>query len=129
MVMRGIVYFGLVFSAGFLLGVVRVLWLVPLVGDRLAELAEAPLMLVVIVLSARLVVRRFPASRSGHLASGVLALIVLVVVEFSVVLGVRGLSISQYLAERDPIAGSVYLLMLLVFAVMPRVLATRRGEP
>lgn len=129
MVMRGVVYFGLVFGAGFLLGFVRVLWLVPLIGDRLAELAEAPLMLVVIVFSARFVVRRFPASRNGHLASGMVALVLLVVVEFSVVLGIRGLSISQYLAERDPIAGGVYVLMLLVFAAMPWLLASRKGEP
>ena len=55
---RGVVYFGLVFGVGFILGVVRVLVVEPHLGERWAELAEAPLMLTAIILSARLVVRR-----------------------------------------------------------------------
>ena len=124
---RGAVYFGLVFGVGFLLGIVRVLALVPRLGERWAELAEMPLMLVAIVLSARFVVRRFPASqRAGYLASGGIALFLLVVVELSVVLTMRGMLISDYVAERDPLAGSVYVVMLVIFAVMPWLLGGRR---
>ena len=120
---RGAVYFALVFGVGFLLGIVRVLSLVPNIGERWAELAEAPLMLVAIVFSARFVVRRFPATqRASYLASGGVALILLIAVELSVVLTLRGMSISQYVAERDPVAGSVYVGMLVVFAVMPWLL-------
>ncbi|MEE4184641.1 MAG: hypothetical protein V2J12_02605 [Gammaproteobacteria bacterium] len=118
--LRGAAYFMLVFAVGFALGVVRVLWLVPLVGERAAELAEMPVMLVAIFYAARFVTRRFPASRERDLIiSGGLALGVLLAVEFSVVLWLRGLSINQYLAERDPVAGTVYYVMLLVFAAMP----------
>ena len=121
--MRGAIYFGLVFGVGFLLGTVRVMWLVPEVGERVAELFEAPLMLVAIVLSARYVTRRFPSSRdSDYLVSGVFAFVLLVAVEFSVVLGLRGLTITEYVAGRDPIAGVVYVSMLIVFAVMPWLL-------
>lgn len=124
---RAFVYLALVFSVGFLLGVVRVLALEPRLGDRWAELAEAPLMLVAIFLSARFVVRRFPASRpAGYLVSGGVALLLLVLIEFSVVLGIRGLSIGEYFAERDPIAGGVYALMLIVFAAMPWALGHQR---
>jgi len=124
---RGIVYFGLVFSAGFLLGIVRVLALVPRLGERWAELVEMPLMFVAIVLSARFVVRRFPATqRASYLVSGGIALLLLVVVELSVVLAIRGMSIGQYFAERDPVAGSVYVVMLVIFAVMPWLLGGRR---
>ena len=42
-------YFLLVFLAGFGLGVVRTLWVVPALGERWAELIEIPLMLGVIV--------------------------------------------------------------------------------
>jgi len=35
------------------------------------------------------------------------------------VLGLRGLTVSQYLADRDPVAGTVYIAMLGFFAVMP----------
>lgn len=120
---RGAVYFALVFAVGFLLGIGRVLFLEPRLGERWSELAEMPLMLIAILLAARFIVRRFPASnRASYLVSGAVALLLLVLVEFSVVLGLRGVSITQYFAERDPIAGSVYVLMLILFAAMPWLL-------
>ena len=66
----GLVYFALVMGAGFLLGTVRVPFMAPRLGERLAELIEMPLMLVVIGLSARFVVRRFalPPTASVYLA-------------------------------------------------------------
>jgi len=52
------VYFALVFAAGFVFGTVRVWWLVPRFGVRLAELTELPLMLAVVFFAARWVSRR-----------------------------------------------------------------------
>jgi hypothetical protein len=46
----GLAYFALVFGAGFVLGVLRVSFLVPRFGERIAELGEMPLMLAVIVI-------------------------------------------------------------------------------
>ena len=43
----GVLYFALVFGAGFVLGTVRTIWVVPRVGTRTAELMETPIMLVV----------------------------------------------------------------------------------
>ena len=124
---RGAVYFALVFGVGFLLGTVRVLAIEPRVGERWAELAETPLMLIAIILAARFVVRRFPAAhRASYLISGAVALSLLVLAELVVVLGIRGVSINQYFAERDPVAGSVYVLMLVVFAAMPLIVARWR---
>jgi hypothetical protein len=129
MVIRGIVYFGLVFGVGFALGTIRVLWLVPRLGDRAAELLEAPLMLVATVLAAQFVTRRFPASRRlDHLVSGIIALGLLLTVELTVVLGLRGLTINEYFAERDAVAGAVYVIMLLLFAVMPWLIGRRRAR-
>ncbi|HEX7237759.1 MAG TPA: hypothetical protein VF405_12405, partial [Gammaproteobacteria bacterium] len=102
---RAAVYFALVFGVGFLLGIIRVLALGPSVGEQWAELAEMPLMLIAIVLSARFVVRRFPATdRASYLVSGGIALVLMVIVELGVVLAIRGVSFSQYVAERDPVA-------------------------
>jgi hypothetical protein len=117
---RGLVYFALVFGTGFVLGPVRVLWLVPLVGERAAELIEAPFMLAAIFLSARFVVRRQPALRpSGHLASGLFALLLVVTLELTVVLWLRGQTLGEYLAQRDLVGGSVYVGLLALFGLMP----------
>lgn len=43
----GVLYFALVFGAGFVLGTIRTLGVVPRVGARIAELMETPVMLVV----------------------------------------------------------------------------------
>ena len=44
-------YFALMFAAGFVLGTVRSRWIVPRLGVRTAELMEAPIMLVVSILA------------------------------------------------------------------------------
>ncbi|MEZ5572229.1 MAG: hypothetical protein R3E64_09405 [Halioglobus sp.] len=124
--LRAAIYFASVFAVGFALGTIRVLWLVPLVGERSAELLEMPLMLIAIFYSARFVTRRFPALRQSDLViSGALALIILIGIEYSIILGIRALSVSQYLQEKDPIAGAVYFVMLIVFATMPWVVGRK----
>jgi hypothetical protein len=117
----GVLYFGLVFAAGFVLGTIRTLWVVPHVGMRMAELLEAPIMLVVTISAARWTVLRLsvPRASSVRLAMGFIALVLMLVAEFGFVLWIRGLSIRDYLATRDPVSGTVYYLMLLVFAAMP----------
>jgi hypothetical protein len=124
---RGGVYFALVFCVGFVLGVVRVLWLVPGLGERTAELLETPLMLGASFIFAHFVVRRFPGkTRFEHLISGAIALGLLLTFEFTVVLGLRGLSLNEYFASRDPVSGAVYAGSLIVFAVLPWLVAGRR---
>ena len=126
----GAVYFSLVFGAGFVLGAIRVLWIVPLAGTRVAELMETPVMLAVTILAARWVVRRFclAAVPAGRLSVGLIALALLLVTEFTVVLWLRDMTISDYFASRDPVAGTVYFVMLGLFAVMPLLVARRRDE-
>lgn len=52
---RGL-YVALVFEAGFVLGLIRILWRVPRAGGRTAELVEMPVMLAIIMLAARWIV-------------------------------------------------------------------------
>lgn len=117
----GVVYFAVVFGAGFVLGPIRVLWLVPLVGVRAAELIEAPLMLVVIVLAARQVVRRcrVPADARSRALVGLVALLLLVLAELGLAFAMLGLSPVAYVASRDVVAGPVHAASLLFFAVAP----------
>jgi hypothetical protein len=110
-----------VFGAGFVLGTIRTLWVVPHLGARTAELMESPIMLVVSIRTARWIVRRLavPSTLPSRLGMGSVALGLMLVAEFTLVLWLRGLSIREYLASRDPISGTVYYLMLGLFAVMP----------
>lgn len=94
----------MVFAIGFVLGALRVLWLVPYLGERMAELSEMPFMLLASVLSARLVIQTFaiPALALQRLAIGMLALAWMLTFEFTLVLGLRGLSLNEYFADVTP---------------------------
>jgi hypothetical protein len=122
-----IVYFALVFGAGFALGTLRVLVVVPLIGDRTAELIELPVMLVVVVLAARWVTRRLavPVDASTRLAMGGIALALMLAFEFTVVLKLRGMTLRSYIDGFDPVTGSVYYAAQLAMALMPWILARR----
>jgi len=124
----GALYFALVFGAGFVLGTIRVLLVVPRFGVRTAELMETPLMLVVTVLAARWVVRRLslPPRPATRLGVGFVALGLLLLLEFTVVLWLQGLTIGEYFKSRDPVAGTVYIVILGVFAVMPLLVARKQ---
>ena len=126
----GALYFALVFGAGFALGTIRMLWIVPSFGTRKAELMEAPIMFVITLLASRWVARRLamPPSLPRRLAVGLVALGLVLLVEFTVVLRLRGVTIGEYLASRDPVAGTVYIVMLSVFAIMPLLVARRIGS-
>lgn len=120
-------YVGLVFGAGFVLGSVRVPLLVPRLGVRLAELAEMPVMFIVIVFAARYVVRHFalPPAAGERLSVGVGALACLVGAEFALAFAWQGLSPLAYVASRDPVSGSVYAALLVLFALIPWLMAAR----
>ncbi len=123
----GAAYCSLVFGAGFLLGCIRVPFLVPHLGARLAELLEMPVQFVVIVFAARFIVRRFclPADTAIRLAVGWVALSLAIAAELLLALLLAEHSVGEYLASRDPVSGSVYLFMLLVFALLPLILARK----
>ncbi|PYU89736.1 MAG: hypothetical protein DMG08_20375 [Acidobacteria bacterium] len=117
----GLLYFAIVFGTGFVLGPIRVLWLLPRFGARIAELMEMPIMLAVIIFSAQRTVRRLavPSSPRSRLGMGCVALVLVLFAEFTLVLQVRGLTITEYFATRDAVSGTVYYVMLGVFALMP----------
>ena len=123
----GVLYFLAVFGAGFLLGPLRILWLAPRVGERLAELMEMPVMLTVVFFAARWLVRRFAvAPAMGHrLAMGGTGLALLVAAELLLVLRLRGMSVADYVASRDPVSGTAYAASLLLFALMPLLVRPR----
>jgi hypothetical protein len=78
-------------------------------------------MLVVTIMAARWIVLRLavPAIPSARLGMGGIALGFLLVTEFGPMLRLRGLSIKQYLAARDPVSGTVFYVMLSMLAMIP----------
>jgi len=122
-VKAGAIYFALVFGAGFVLGTIRTLWVVPRFGTRMAELMETPIMLAVTIVAARWTVLHLsvPMMWSARLEMGCMALVLMLIAEFGFVLWIRGLPIKEYFATRDPVPGAAYYLLLLVFAIMPRL--------
>lgn len=131
-VVASLLYFGLVFAAGFVLGTLRVLIVEPRICIRAAELAEIPVMIVVIVLAARWIGRRFLAhpSRRDRLVTGGLALAWLLLAEVllgAVLNGISPLESARNFLDRDPFSGAAYYLSLVLFALMPTMTAPRRS--
>src|SRR5436190_24035200 len=98
-----------VFGAGFVLGVVRILLLVPRMGVRTAELIEMPVMVMATILAARWVVLCFGGTsvRRAPLRVGFLALSLLTAAEIGLGI-VRDVPVSDYFTARDPVSGPVY---------------------
>jgi hypothetical protein len=88
---------------------------------------ETPIMFVVTILAAWWVVPRLavPPKPSSRFGTGCVALGLMLVAEFTLVLWLRGLSVSEYFASRDPVSGTVYYVMLGVFCIMPLLVAPR----
>jgi hypothetical protein len=80
-----------------------------------------PLMFPVIFFSAICVTRRFaiPISTSARLGMGLLALALMLSAELIMTVVLQNRSLADYIASRDPVSGTVYLVMLVLFVAMP----------
>ena len=116
-----LIYFLLVFAAGFLLGTLRILFLLPVMSARYAELLEMPIMLCVIYFSAKMITSKTSPENKDrdHLLIGALALLFLLIAEFTLVLVLRGISIWAYFTTHDPVSGSAYVFSLVLYLLMP----------
>lgn len=123
------IYFVAVFGVGFLLGPIRVLWLEPRLGVRAAQLIEAPIMLLAIVLAGRWVGGRL---RSGYgaserLAVGAMAAGLVLLADLGVGVGLRGMTVAEVFGDRDPVSGTVYYALVALMALAPWALARKGG--
>lgn len=60
-----------------------------------------------------------PSSATVRLGIGLIALVCLLAVEFTVVLWLQGITLRESIANRDPVSGAVYAASLILFALMP----------
>lgn len=113
-------YFAVIFALGFVLGTVRVLWLVPMVGERNAVLAELPIMLTASWLAARWLVRRFGLVTLGTRATmGIVGFALLMLAELGLGSLLFGQSPADWVKSIFAMPGAIGLIGQIFFALMP----------
>jgi hypothetical protein len=120
-------YFVTVFALGFALGALRVLVIIPRIGETAAVLLELPVMLAASWVAAGWCVRYFavPLHIPARLAMGVLAFALVMVAELALAVLLFGQSPAQHVAAYRHFAGVAGLAAQLVYALFP---VLRRGE-
>jgi len=112
-------YFAIVFGAGFVLGVLRTLWLAPAVGPLWAVVIELPVILAVAWLACVRALRRWPLAPTQAAAMGVLAFVLLMAAEAALSLGPGGRSLVEHLALYARAEHQLGLAGQVVFAALP----------
>jgi hypothetical protein len=118
-----------VFAAGFALGAIRVLVLVPAIGALAAVLVEMPFILgISVFVAGRLIgMMRVGDTLAERLAMGASALVLLVVVEIGLPTVLTGPSLTEQLALYGRPDKLVGLAGQIVFAALPALrLVARR---
>jgi hypothetical protein len=117
----GLSYFLLVFAAGFILGTIRVLLLVPAVGEWAATLIELPVILAIAWFVCGLAIRRYAVSPqvSARFAMGAIALVLLLAAEILLAILLFGEGPILYATRRMEPAGLSGLAGQLCFALFP----------
>lgn len=126
-VAAGALYFAIVFVAAFALGTLRTFLLEPQLGETWAVACEIPFLIAAIVISARVVLRRFSSIRAALslLAVGLVGLVLQQMAELALVL-LSGETVASHLAYLSTLAGRLYLSALVVFLVAPLVISRLR---
>ena len=124
----GLIYFIIVFSTGFALGTVRVLLVVPRLGETAAVLIEAPIMLVVSWVAARWCIKLFGVSVSLSLRAlmGTTAFSLLMLAELGVSVFAFGRSLSEHVAGYLTIGGGIGLAAQVAFGFFPLIQVDHR---
>ncbi len=111
-------YFAIIFATGFVLGTLRVIFLVPMLGPRYAELLEIPLMLAAVFLVGGWI-GRLANNHKQALSVGFMALLLLLAAEIGLAAILFQKTPIEALFDKDLVSGTAYYLALLVFALMP----------
>lgn len=129
-VKAGLLYCTVVFAAGFVLGVIRTLWVAPLAGALVAVILEAPIILAIAWSACGWVAERFEVSHLflDRLVMGGAALAVLVFAEAAAAMLATGRSLDQFFRVDGHSAVLLGLLVQLAFAIFP-MLQERRRTP
>lgn len=125
----GTVYVVAVFAAGFVLGVLRTLVLVPLLGELAAVLVELPVILTIAWLVCTRILRRWPLSPPAAVGMGAIAFLLLMAAEVGLSTLLAGRSLAEHLALYAQLPHQVGLAGQLAFASFPWMQARRWQMP
>lgn len=119
----GSVYFIVVFSVGFLLGTIRVLVLVPKLGEMLSALIELPIILTASWIICGWVITRFSVARvwQSRLTMGVTAFGLLMLAELLLSIIIFENGIGQHFNTYLSLNGALAIAGQLVFAAFPLI--------
>jgi len=120
-VKAGVTYFAIVFAAGFALGTLRVLLLIPQVGELPAVLLELPLMLGISWLASAKLIARFqvPPRIPARATMGAVAFTLLMLAELTLSLTLFGSSLNDFTRSLTTPQGIIGLAGQTLFALMP----------
>ncbi len=123
----GVLYFAVVFAAGFVLGALRVTVFVPRIGELAAVALEVPAMLAISWLVCERLVRalRVPRTAAARLAMGGLALALLLGAESALGFALSGRGVREQLVAWLAPAALLGLGAQCAFALVPLVQAWR----
>jgi len=123
----GLAYFVAVFAAGFALGTIRVLFVLPLIGEAAAVAIELPVMLAASWLASRWLIRRFglPARVLHGLVMGGLAFGLLMSAELGLSVLAFGRNLAEHLDHYRTLPGLLGLLGQVAFAAIPAIQLSR----
>lgn len=125
----GALYFAVVFAAGFGLGVLRTVVLMPRVGALVAVLVELPIILGIAWVACSRILRHRRLSCGGACIMGASAFVLLMAAEAGVSTLLAGRSLSAHLALYAEPPHLLGLAGQVVFALLPLVQVRRRmGE-
>jgi ABC-type uncharacterized transport system permease subunit len=125
----GAAYFGFVFAAGFVLGVIRTLAVAPLVGDVLAVILELPVILTIAWYACGSLIRRFEVEprRMQRMVMGLTAFVLLMIGEMTISLGLAERTLAEHLRLYQQSEHLLGLAGQVAFAAFPW-LRLRRAE-
>ena len=118
-----VVYFAVVFAAGFMLGTIRVVFFVPKIGEEVAVLFELPLMLIISWITCVRIINRFcaPAALAPRLAMGGLAFPLLMAAEVGVSVFAFGRTAVEHFQSFLNTASLLSLAAQVAFAFFPAI--------
>jgi hypothetical protein len=123
----GAIYGFSVFLIGFVIGAIRVMLIVPRLGETAAVCLETPIMLAASWQVSRWCTGRFAVSSGfiARLGMGLIAFVTLMVLEFALAVLGFGRSMAQFFSALATLPGAIGLAAQIAFAFIPVLQAKR----